>query len=1021
MGVVYEASESQLGRRVALKILPFTASSDSRLIDRLHHEAQIVARLNHPHIVTVYGSGESEGVHYIAFQLVDGQSLDKSLRISFVGSNSPAPPTDKRPPAPPKIHWRWIATIGRDVAGALQHAHENGIIHRDIKPSNLLLDSTGKIWVTDFGLAMASDMSNLTATGDVLGTLRYMSPEQATGQRGVVDRRTDVYSLGITLYEMATGKPAFSGLSRAALLKHILFDTPPPIRQLISSIPRDLATIIGKATAKLPSERYYTAGELAADLRRFLDGQPIVAQPPTLADRARHFATRYRIPLMIAITSAFLLLTAWSVISQQHGTQLQNQVDLLHQAQRETARREWETLISVAQRGRMTSVPGRRQQGLASMQQAAKLLPQLTLSDTERSLFRDELIATLAVPLDVAPLQEVSFEHSVFHSAADDHLHFCARGRPDSTSVDLISLPEKEGRPSRRELTVDSMQLYYRFGAGGKYLTTETINGDQVSLSIWESATGKQTLHLVETSPFLTIWKEDGQTLALLTARGTVKILDAATGTLLHEWTVPSAVANYAWRPGTNQIAMTGGTRVTLYDAHSGTVLEEQDLPFAPVNIEWHPAGRLLLCQVGTSRSEQIIVWDWMLKRDHATLHTLLDRFLVPTAGDLIAIEPMTGESLIWDAVLGQMELRVRGRPVAFESNGKRFATCTNRAIHLWEIVRSDVLKVFAPAMHYKTELTDVGLSPDGRWLAVSGGTGIALIETSTQRTIEVSIPDSRSAQFVQSGPQLLLVSSRAGDPSLAGSGVRLEEREFDPVTGKLGEPVALFPLDRPAIYGFGNARRTGTGRFWAVANGISDLVVVDRESHTAKSVGYQLQLTNGTVSPDGQWAVSGFFHGQGVRLWDVAQARLDRVLWDSIGAANVEFSSDGKWLAVSASSETRVYETATWTVVLSRPRTDSSDISTPIAFSPDSRTLVLCENQTDLDLYQLPQSRTDDKPSSEAWTRVARLSSPEPAYGGMARFSADGRLLARANWSRVQLWNLETLRTRLGEQGLAW
>ena len=319
MGVVYEASESQLGRRVALKILPFTASSDSRLIDRLHHEAQIVARLNHPHIVTVYGSGESEGVHYIAFQLVDGQSLDKSLRISFVGSNSPAPPTDKRPPAPPKIHWRWIATIGRDVAGALQHAHENGIIHRDIKPSNLLLDSTGKIWVTDFGLAMASDMSNLTATGDVLGTLRYMSPEQATGQRGVVDRRTDVYSLGITLYEMATGKPAFAGLSRAALLKHILFDTPPPIRQLVSSIPRDLATIIGKATAKLPSERYYTAGELAADLRRYLDGQPIVAQPPTLADRARHFATRYRIPLMIAITSAFLLLAAWSVISQQIG------------------------------------------------------------------------------------------------------------------------------------------------------------------------------------------------------------------------------------------------------------------------------------------------------------------------------------------------------------------------------------------------------------------------------------------------------------------------------------------------------------------------------------------------------------------------------------------------------------------------------------------------------------------------------------------------------------------------------
>ena len=247
-----------------------------------------------------------------------------------------------------------------------------------------------------------------------------------------------------------------------------------------------------------------------------------------------------------------------------------------------------------------------------------------------------------------------------------------------------------------------------------------------------------------------------------------------------------------------------------------------------------------------------------------------------------------------------------------------------------------------------------------------------------------------------------------------------MEERSFNPENGTVGEPATLFPVDRPELYGQGSRRVAGSSRFWALANGGDELVVVDRESKQATPIGTRPQLTNGAVSPDGRWAASGFFHGEGVPLCDVPRRTLDRILWDVAGAARVEFSPDGNWLAVSTSHETRVFETTGWTVALTRPRTDSSDIWVPIAFSPDSRSLVLTDNQWDLNLYELPPENSGAEVPPQIWTRVARLGSPEPAYGGMARFSVDGRFLARANWSQVQLWNLESLKSHLREQGLA-
>src|SRR5581483_4929721 len=189
--------------------------------------------------------------------------------------------------------YRAIARIAAQVADALDYAHEAGVVHRDVKPGNLLLDSKGAVWVTDFGLAQVTARAGLTQTGDVFGTLRYMSPEQAAGRRSEVDHRTDVYSLGATLYELLTLAPVFAGSDRRKLLHRVLNVDPVPPRQVDRSIPAELETIVLKALAKAPADRYATAGELAADLRRFLEDKPILARRPTWAGRARKWVRRH--------------------------------------------------------------------------------------------------------------------------------------------------------------------------------------------------------------------------------------------------------------------------------------------------------------------------------------------------------------------------------------------------------------------------------------------------------------------------------------------------------------------------------------------------------------------------------------------------------------------------------------------------------------------------------------------------------------------------------------------------------
>jgi tetratricopeptide (TPR) repeat protein len=361
MGIVFEAEQESLRRPVAVKVMPKLSLLEPKHLKRFQREAQTAAKLHHSNIVPVFGVGHDDGFHYIVMQRIRGVGLDGVLaRLAGEALDAQSQPRrtpdagrlaavaraliaekfphsakagktnnerndtkpladDTGPPVPPTLphreprvdnagrwntgsFWHGIASIGIQAAEAMAYAHAQGVLHRDIKPANLLIDEPGVVWITDFGLAKATD-DEVSRTGDVVGTLRYMAPEQF---RGECNTKSDIYSLGLTLYELATLKPAFDSSDPSTLMRKVAEGNTPAPRRLQPEIPRDLETIVLKSIACTPSDRYPSAGDLAADLRAFLEDRPIQARRVTPVERLWRWGRRN--PLVAGLTSTVLVL-----------------------------------------------------------------------------------------------------------------------------------------------------------------------------------------------------------------------------------------------------------------------------------------------------------------------------------------------------------------------------------------------------------------------------------------------------------------------------------------------------------------------------------------------------------------------------------------------------------------------------------------------------------------------------------------------------------------------------------------
>ncbi len=496
MGVVFKARHVRLGGVVALKMILAGELASCNDVLRFHIEAEAASKLAHPNIVPIYEVGRVDGQHYFTMRLIEGKNLASRLDAG---------------PLDPCL----AAALLRDIALAVQHAHEHGVIHRDLKPDNILLDADGRPHITDFGVARRTyERSNLTDAGQVLGTPNYMSPEQAAGETSIIGPAADIYSLGAVLYTMLTGRPPFE-CHRIDILAQLMEHEPIMPRRLNLRIPPDLETICLKCLAKQPYKRYASAADLAADLNRFLANQPIRAKAACLAARASRWIRRQpRTAAAVALASGVVLLSLTGLAWQWRRAE---------QAQADATESRYGAHLAQAQANRWSGRAGGRFAAMAAVKKAASIRPSVALRNeaiacmtqfdlqVERTL---EVGALLGMPDFSSGLDRLAY--------SDKQGTICVCDWPDGKTLCRLAA----GRPS------DALrQAVVRFSPDGSHLAAAMQYDAAHELSLWDLKRSRAVIRIAEGAHAMAIdFTPDGTMLAAGQPDGTLTLYQTSDG-----------------------------------------------------------------------------------------------------------------------------------------------------------------------------------------------------------------------------------------------------------------------------------------------------------------------------------------------------------------------------------------------------------------------------------------------------------------------------------------------------------
>jgi predicted Ser/Thr protein kinase len=519
MGVVYKARQVALNRLVALKMVPAGQHAGAHELARFRTEAEVIAQLQHPHIVQIYDVGLHEGCPYFSMEFIEGRTLDQHC------AGTPQSPERS-------------ASLVETLARAIHYAHQRGIVHRDLKPGNILLTADGAPRISDFGLAKRLEgESGPTRSGVILGTPEYMAPEQASGQSKIIGPAADIYALGAILYALLVGRPPFRGETALDTLRYVQNEEVVPIHRLRPSVPRDLEVICLKCLHKEPRKRYATAEALADDLERFRRGEAIRARPIHAAERLMRWGRRNpwraalfaAVPLLLLVLAAGASLTAWQ-LRQERNAAL-NSERTAEQARQAVSDALWDSSLAQASAGRLSGQPGQRERGTEALARAAaiRLSPELR-NEAITCLALTDLRPVRRLPLPMALPFALTFDASMRRYAYSDERGAIAIHRLEDNQI-VLHLPA-HGKPAWR----------IRFSPDGARLAARHYppNGSSTEILLWdirdEDAVRRGPLSLPGR-----VWDfhPKDRRLAVSLGDAAFAVHDAATGKRLEHFTCP--------------------------------------------------------------------------------------------------------------------------------------------------------------------------------------------------------------------------------------------------------------------------------------------------------------------------------------------------------------------------------------------------------------------------------------------------------------------------------------------------